>query len=118
MTAKNQINMLDIKSTFDHTFGNELHDKRKLSLSYAALGVLESESLILHKIGAGMAEARGVDKKHATKQVDRLLSNPAYDIWDLSNTWVPHIVGCKKEITVALDWTGFASDEQDTLALI
>ena len=117
MTAKNQINMLDIKSTFDHTFGNELHDKRKLSLSYAALGVLESESLILHKIGAGMAEARGVDKKHATKQVDRLLSNPAYDIWDLSNTWVPHIVGCKKEITVALDWTGFASDEQDTLAL-
>ena len=43
MTAKNQINMLDIKSTFDHAFGNELHDKRKLSLSYAALGVLESE---------------------------------------------------------------------------
>lgn len=117
MSATKQINMINIKATFDHAFGNELHDKRKLSLSYAALGVLESESLILHKIGAGMAKARGVDKKHATKQVDRLLSNPAYDIWDLSNIWVPHIIGCKKEITVALDWTGFASDEQDTLAL-
>ena len=74
MTAKDHINMLNIKSTFDHAFSSGMHDKRKLSLSYAALGVLESESLILHKIGAGMAEARGVDKKHATKQVDRLLS--------------------------------------------
>jgi len=117
MTTTNQINILDIDSAITHTFGKELHYKRKLSLSYAALGVLESESLILHKIGAGMAEARGVDKKHATKQVDRLLSNPAYDIWDLSNIWVPHIIGCKKEIMVALDWSSFASDEQDTLAL-
>ena len=108
---------LGIKSAFDHTFGNEVHDKRKLSLSYAALGVLESESLILHKIGAGMAKARGVDKKHATKQVDRLLSNPAYDIWDLSSIWVPHVIGCKKEVMVSLDWSGFSGDEQDTLAL-
>ena len=100
MATTNNFNMLDIKSAFDHTFGNEVHDKRKLSLSYAALGVLESESLILHKIGAGMAKARGVDKKHATKQVDRLLSNPAYDIWDLSSIWVPHVIGCKKEVMV------------------
>ena len=117
MATTNNFNVLDFKSAFDHAFGNEMHDKRKLSLSYAALGVLESESLILHKIGAGMAKARGVDKKHATKQVDRLLSNPAYDIWDLSSIWVPHVIGCKKEVMVSLDWSSFSGDEQDTLAL-
>ena len=73
MIALKQVSSLDIRSSIDHTFGSQLHDKRKLSLSYAALGILESESLILHEIGAGMAKARGVDKKHATKQVDRLL---------------------------------------------
>ncbi len=78
-----------------------MHAKRKLSLSYAALGVLESESLILHKMGCAMAKVRGVNKKHATKQIDRLLSNPHYDIWELSNVWVPHIIGCKKEVMVA-----------------
>ncbi len=117
MTTAKQINMLDIRSSIDNTFGSKLHDKRKLSLSYAALGILESESLILHEIGSGMAKARGVDKKHATKQVDRLLSYPAYDIWDLSSIWVPHVIGCKKEIMVSLDWSSFAGDEQDTLAL-
>ena len=110
-------NLIDIESTFNYIFGKELHAKRKLSLAYAALGVLQSESLILHEMGLGMAESRGVRKKHATKQIDRLLSNPGYDIWNISNVWVPHIIGCKKDITVALDWTSFANDEQHTLCL-
>ena len=109
--------VIEIEPTFNHIFGSSLHAKRKLSLSYAALGVLESESLILHKMGRGMAKIRGVNKKHATKQIDRLLSNPNYDIWELSSVWVPHIIGCKKEVMVALDWTTFAKDDQHTLAL-
>ena len=115
MFAKTNANLLDIHASFEHIFGKALHAKRKLSLTYAALSVFTSESLVLHKMGLGMAEARGVDKKHATKQIDRLLSNPAYDIWDLSAIWVPYIIGAKKEIMVALDWTSFANDSQPQL---
>jgi len=64
-----------------------------------------------------MANARGVNKKHATKQIDRLLSNPGFDIWKLSSVWAPYVIGEQKEIIVALDWTSFAGDEQHQLSL-
>ena len=56
-------------------FGDDLHAKRVLSLSYGALGVVTSASLAVAMIGHGLSQARGVADKHAIKQVDRLLSN-------------------------------------------
>ena len=55
--------------------------------------------------------------KHAVKQVDRLLSNPGIDVWDLFACWVPEIVGPRKSIVVAMDWTDFDADGQATLVL-
>ena len=52
-----------------------MHLKRVGSLADAAIWLLYAEELILHKIGAGLAAAKGLDKKHTTKQIDRLLSN-------------------------------------------
>lgn len=109
--------LVDIQTIIESIFGKELHKKRQLSLAYAALGVFQSELLFLHEIGLGMAESRGVNKKHATKQVDRLLSNPGFDIWNLSAKWVPYIVGSRTEIMVALDWTSFAGDSQHMLSV-
>lgn len=117
MLAAESVDLLDIQSIVRSIFGEELHKKRQLSLSYAALGLLQSESLFLHEMGLGMAESRGVNKKHATKQIDRLLSNPGFDIWQLSSNWVPFIVGQRKDLMVALDWTSFADDEQHMLSL-
>lgn len=48
------------------------------------LAILSSDSLILHKIGKGLANARGLLKKHATKQIDCLLRNKKPDIEELS----------------------------------
>ena len=96
-------NLLDIQSIISNIFGTELHKKRQLSLSYAALGLFKSESLFLHEMSKGMALARDVSKKHATKQIDRLLRNPGYDIWELSSTWVPYVIGNQKDLVVALD---------------
>jgi hypothetical protein len=110
--------LFSIQKVIKEIFGKELHQKRQLSLAYAAVGLFESESLFLHEMGLGMAQARGVNKKHATKQIDRLLSNPGFDIWKLSKSWVPHIIGTeKKELMVALDWTTFAHDNQEMLCL-
>lgn len=94
-----------------------MHKKRQHSVADAALGILASGSLLLHEIGVGLANVRGLIKKHAVKQVDRLLSNKKLDIWELCAQWVPYIVGERKEIIVILDWTAFASDEQATLSL-
>jgi len=98
-------------------FGETMHLKRVESLANAAIGLLHAEDLILHKIGAGLAEAKGLDKKHATKQVDRLLSNPKFDIWKESGVWAAYIIGERNEIMVSMDWTDFDADGQSTIAI-
>ena len=98
-------------------FGKTMHAKRVQSLANAALGLLHAEELILHKIGAGLAQAMGLNKKHTTKQVDRLLSNKKFDIWTESGVWVPYIIGIRTEIIVSMDWTDFDADGQSTIAV-
>ncbi len=98
-------------------FTEGLHAKRVLSLGNATLGVLRSASLAVNTIGQGLALATGRLPKHATKQVDRLLSNPGIDIDALLADWVPHAVGARTDIKVAMDWTDFDADGQSTLML-
>jgi hypothetical protein len=74
-------------------------------------------SLGVAVIGKSLAQARGLLPKHAVKQVDRLLSNPRIEAWDVFATWVPEMVGPRKDIVVAMDWTDFDADGQATLAL-
>lgn len=117
MSETNNIELNTCQKFVNNIFGKELHQKRQLSLANAALGLLSSGSAFLHKMGAGLANARGLIKKHATKQIDRLLSNPGFDIWNVSAQYVPYIIGQRKVIFVALDWSSFYQDEQLTLSL-
>ena len=77
---------------------------------------MTSASLAVAMIGQALAQARGLVTKHAVKQVDRLLSNQNIDVWDSFAHWVPHLVGTRREIVVAMDWTDFDHDGQTTLA--
>lgn len=97
--------------------GDELHAKRVLSLSNGTLGVLHSASLAVATIGRGLAQAHGLDAKNAIKQVDRLLSNEGINMVHLGEKWVRTMVGARKDIVVALDWTEFDADDQSTLVL-
>jgi Transposase DDE domain len=97
--------------------GEDMHAKRVTSLSFAVLGLMHSAALAVHAIGLGLAQARGLDRKHTTKQVDRLLSNVGLDVWSFFARWVPFIVGGRKEIVVALDWTDFENDDHATVCL-
>ena len=99
--------LVKISSVIEEIYGDDLHKKRQQSLAYAAMGVLASESLFLHQIAEGLVDTRGVNKKHATKQVDRLLSNKGISVWDLSDPWVKYVIGKNKLIMVALDWSCF-----------
>ena len=98
-------------------FATDLHAKRVLSLAHATIGVIQSASLAIHAIGIGMAEARGLNPKHAIKQVDRMLNNRGIDVWALFAVWVPFVLGARKDILVALDWTDHDQDDQTTIAI-
>ncbi len=111
---------LDLKVVRDQLsviFRSDMHLKRQHSLADAAFGLLNSDSIRLHALGEGLAFAKGLDKKHATKQIDRLLSNNKLKVWDIAQNWVPYIIGDRKEIEVALDWTSFWNDKQKSLCL-
>jgi len=79
--------------------------------------VINSASLIINRIGLGLATAQGLFGKQAIKQVDHLLSNDKFVPWNCFNHYVPHIVGARKNIIVAMDWTNFDKDKQATITI-
>ena len=107
----------DVRAFIDSLYGRDLHAKRVDSLAAATLGVMTGASLAVAMIGQALAQARGLVTKHAIKQVDRLLSNSGIDVWESFARWVPHLVGLRNDIIVAMDWTDFDGDGQATLAL-
>src|ERR1035438_6024446 len=106
-----------IQNYLDAIFSEDLHAKRVKSLTNGTLGVMTSASLAVSIIGQSLAQTRGLLSKHAIKQVDRLLSNQGIVVWDMFAPWVAEIVGQRKTIVVAMDWTDFDADDQATLAL-
>ena len=117
MAKRSGFRFKDIHGFVQSLFGEDMHAKRVYSLANATLGVMTSASLAVHTIGLGLAQARGLLTKHAVKQVDRLLSNQGIDVWASFTHWVPQVVGERKEILVAMDWTEFDKDGHSTIML-
>jgi hypothetical protein len=106
-----------VRKYLDGVFAEDVHAKRVMSLANGAVGVMTGASLAVSIIGQSLAQARGLLSKHAIKQVDRLLSNQGIVVWDMFAPWVAEVVGARKTIVVAMDWTEFDADDQATLAL-
>ena len=94
-----------------------LHSKQHSALSDAITGVITSGSLMVSRIGAGLARSKGLLTKHAIKQVDRFLSNDKLDPVTLQNKLASSLLINRKRIYVAIDWTVFAKDKQMTIML-
>src|SRR5271157_3984385 len=107
----------EVRSFIGGLYGPDLHAKRVDALAGATLGVMTDASLAVAVIGQALAQARGLVTKHAIKQVDRLMSNQGIDVWDSFARWVPHQIGARRDILVAMDWTEFDRDGQSTLVL-
>jgi Transposase DDE domain. len=117
-TSKHRPAALDrqyIHNFVDELFSKTLHEKRLESLSNSVLGVVHAAVLSIHAIGAAYAAVAQRQAKHGIKQVDRWLSNPAFDVARLLPSWVEFVVGAREEIVVALDWTDFEHDDPTTL---
>jgi hypothetical protein len=95
-------------------FGADLHAKRVASLACGVLGVMTSASLAVSIIGQSLAQARGKSAKHAIKQVDRLLSNQGVEVWAMFPLWIKEMIGERRKLVIAMDWTDFDADDQTT----
>src|SRR6202451_2275452 len=115
MVIRERFSFNQVRQVLGSVLDQDLHAKRIDSLCDATLGVLHGASLAVCTIVQGLAAARGLNPKHATKQVDRLLSNPMINVDDILVRWVPYVVGARSSIVVALDWTDFDADKQTTI---
>jgi hypothetical protein len=106
-----------IQEYIQSIIGDTMHAKRVLSLSNAVEGVMHAASLALSTIGKALAVAQGINTKHAIKQLDRFFSNKKIYLDRFFSHWILFLVGSRKEIIVALDWTDFDSDNHSTLSL-
>lgn len=107
----------EVHRLVEEAVGDDLHAKRVLSLSNATLGTIHAASLSVRAIGLALSQARGLQGKHAIKQVDRLLSNTGVDVWRLFAQWVPFVVAERKQVVVTIDWTDFEPDDHSTVAI-
>ncbi len=106
----------DVQRYVETVIGEDIHAKQVLSLANGVLGVIHVASLAIAAIGTGLAMVRGLLPKHAIKQVDRLLSNKKIDIEVLMAKWVSFVIGKRKDVVIAMDWTEFDPDEHSTIA--
>jgi len=117
VVREQRLSFAAVREVLGGVLGEDLHAKRIASLCDATLGVVRSGSLAVCAIGQGLAAARALNPKHAIKQVDRLLSNAKINVDDILVLWVPYIIGARRSILVALDWTDFDADRQATIML-
>ena len=111
------INHLFIFSHFSALFGSHMHAKRVLSLASATLGVLHSHSLAIYSIGNALSLVCGLERKHAIKQIDRLLTNTKLNVWQLFAIRTPSVVSPFPDISLSLDWLEFRIDGHSTLLI-
>lgn len=117
-SARNRPASLDrryVEDLVDGIWREDLHQKRLESLSNGVVGVLHTATLSIHAIGGAYAAVTQGVPKHGVKQLDRWLSNKAFDVWHLASGWCGFVIGAREEIVVALDWTDFDSDDHTTL---
>ncbi|WP_223637768.1 hypothetical protein [Corallococcus sp. EGB] len=44
-----------------------------------------------------------------------MLSNRGFNVWKLFGAWVPFVLEERTEAVIALDWTDFEKDDQESL---
>ena len=117
MAVARKVGLRQVAQFVAKVCAGDMHAARVASLANAVTGALWAAALGVSAIGAGLAQARGTVAKHCVKQVDRLLSNAKLDAWAFFELWVPHVIGARGEEVVSLDWTSFAADGHEVVAL-
>lgn len=94
-----------------------LYARTELSVGNAVLGLIHSPRLSVTAIGTAWARVTLHSARHGVKQVDRLVSNDNFHLPDCFRAYVGRVVGSRRSLITALDWTEFALDGQATICL-
>ena len=113
--SKAKHDRLHARELVEELFEDDLHAQRVVSLANGVTGVLRAATLSVHAIGEGYSEVARTKPRFGVKQVDRFLSNTAIDVARLTPSWTRFVLGSRKEIVIALDWTDFERDDHVTL---
>jgi hypothetical protein len=114
---RSRVRPKDLHRFVEKLIGDDFHAMRVLSVANGLNGVFHAATLSIHAIGAALAQAQDLNPKHATKQVDRLLSNAGIDLEGFFVNWVPFVLAQRPEALLSLDWTEFDADDQSTICL-
>ena len=95
----------------------DLHAKTTKAIAQAVLGLVHSPRLSITAIGTAWARITGHKAKHGVKQVDHLIGSDTFDVRACLRSYVPKVIGARRMIVVALDWTEFDADGHSTLKL-
>lgn len=114
--ARTTVDSAVVAELVESAFSGELHKKLESSIVSSVVGIVEAGALGVSLIGHGLATAEGIDSKHAIKLVDRLLSNRNLQLEQLDLPWTRFILGDRREVVIALDWTEYAKDGHHTIA--
>lgn len=110
------LNRKRVTTMLENIFVEEdLHAKRLEALASYAIGTMEAPRAAIRAIGAAYAKVAHIQMRHGVKQADRFLSNPGIDVEALTPAWARFVIGSRKEIIVALDWTDFELDDHSVL---
>ena len=112
-----RIKTTNVREYVSEIIGQNEHAKRVLSIANGVSGLVHGAALSVQAIGIALSQADGLSGKHATKQVDRLLSNKGFDVMSRCTDWIRYVIGDRTEIVVALDWTDYDADGQATVTL-
>lgn len=106
-----------VYSVLEPVFLAEIHKKRVLALSLATVGVCHTGRLTVAEAGRSLAAVTGKSPKHCIKQIDRFLGGDGLDLVVAFPPFVRMVVGDRKELFVAMDWTDYAVNDQATVVL-
>jgi len=95
----------------------DVHAKRLDSLANAVVGTMQATRVAIHAIGAAYAEVAEIKPRNGVKQVDRFLSNRGIAVEAMTEAWARFVLGGRREVLLALDWTEFDDDDHATLAI-
>jgi hypothetical protein len=81
----------------------------------ATWSAMPGTSLAWATIGQALAQA--LVTKHADKHVDRLMRGTGIDLSESFARSVPHQIGSRPDVLVAMHWIDFDHNDQSTLVL-
>ena len=94
-----------------------MHAARVESTANGVVGVVYSTRMGIHAIGKAYSNAVGILPKSGIGQLNRMLGNDGLNLDTLQKCHIGFVVGKRRELVLAMDWTEFDNDGQSCLAV-